>query len=193
MSNNIDRRTGARVDRDGGVSVTDARWDIPRDPVESKDGGTAKIANALHVDGVAGELVAVRAAIVSEGAETAALRLANMTAGAIQISPDSELPLALPTDGSDGEITDLYLLVLGTGAATAGIVDSSTVTLVSDQHTTEAGKVAALTATAAQIPTALIHIEYDEAWEVRDVVITFHKPFDSDTQAYVTLEARSYA
>jgi hypothetical protein len=181
---------------DGSQHVADGRWDIPRqyiDPVVGTDPATA-----IHVDAV-GALIGLRITVNPPTTEAAAQRLAQMTATAKQIYPGEELPIAYATDGSEGEITDIYLLPIGIGAATTGVVDSSTCKLVSDYVTTEVGKVGKVSETAADNVTAaeaeaiLIHLEFAEAAKVRDVVIGLSPTWDSSSQAMITTEARSYA
>ena len=188
----IRKTKGASV-TDGAQHVADGRWDIPRYTVVPTIASVP--AGTLLVDTNDGTLQLVLATVNPGDAVVAASRLIAGTTDVRALLPEDEISFAVATDGSDGEITSIYLLAVADGGtdttANNGIVDSSTVKNRNGGATV--GTVAMNDATEAEIlaATNMVVLDFSSADKVRDVVLRMGPLFN--TQAYITVEGRSYA
>jgi hypothetical protein len=258
------RKTKGPSVTDGSQHVADGRWDIPRYTVVPTIASVP--AGTLLVDSNDGTLQLVLATVNPGDAVVAASRVIAGTTDVRTLFPEDEITFAVATDGSDGEITTIYLLPVADGGseeatlaydgqtgnftigstltgttsghtaviradADAGatgtltlsaptgifqnnedITDAATGAAVANGTATFTGRVYASTvknrngsatvgtvaksdATEAEIlaATNMVVIDFSSADKVRDVVIRMGPTFDSGTQAYITVEGRSYA
>lgn len=173
------------------------RLQVPRAAVVPEISGTP--GGTLKADAADGKLACIRVTINPGDAVEAASRLANGQPEVISVHPDSEIMLSIAPDGSDGEITSVYIEVVGDGTGTdAGgdnIIDSSAVKSVNGQLTTTVGTVAMPDATEAELSAAtnVVALTFSAASKVRDVNIGMGPLLATDTEAYITVEGRSYA
>ena len=180
-----------------GLVVDGSRYNIPLAGIVPTISTVA--AGTLKADAADGKLACLRVTINPGDAIAAATRLANGTVDTKTIFIDDQVTFEIEADGTDGEITDVYILAIGDGTGTDNnvdnIIDSSEVLNVNGQLATTVGTVAMPDATAAELiaATNMIHLEFSSTDKVRDALVRFGNLLATDTEAYITVEGRSYA
>jgi len=187
----------------GAVSTVDLLG-VPRLWVTPEVGGV--VVGALYIDATTGALLAARATVNPGDAVVAAARLSAGYPDAFESFPGFPLVMSVDRDGDDGEITSVYVGVIGIGGTeSAGLVTSGVAQHNLAGTLTTVGGVLARDATEAEILAATngqIAFTFDEADKVRDVVVMLSQPpaMDNGTRliglgehGVLTVRGRSYA
>lgn len=155
----------------------------------------------MQVDSVTGTIQCLRYTAFTSGAgddALAAQRLANGTTDTITLFPGSDELAGVNQDGDDGEITDIYFIVVGDGGTDGGsdnIVDSSVVANVNGQLATSVGTVAMHDVTAAELLAGdnMVHLQFDSDDAVRSFFMSLGDTYDSGTRMYINVGGRGHA
>ncbi|NJL53777.1 hypothetical protein HC928_00630 [bacterium] len=205
------------------VNSIHGRWDVPRYSVVPEINGVPAGDLFAQLQTSAGTIAEIRCTVNPGDDVVAAARLATMGLDTFPLFPGSdsdEAKVQVAADGSDGEITDVYLLVVAYNAvdtATAdGVADNGTdnvdagVFNINSTLATPVGFVATINTvystealtrniTEADIIAGamLVHLQFSSADKVRDLSIRAGGVFNGEAGDHKAIrihaEGRSYA
>ena len=178
------------------VKTIDGITQVPRYPVTpTVDGATCGALRATLDD--AGVIESARIVLSTGNDVEAANDVAENNAYVTELRPGQEIPVSLMADGSDGNITYLFVDVVGKiGTAPSGICAEDAVINISTGD--PVGSIAEFDATQAELIAApsgtathhLVPVVFESSDNVRHVVVSMSEVMTDGTDLYCDIKIR---